>query len=385
MSNHYIKLGLSEDASPKEIKAAFKKLAVKYHPDKNAGDQNAEEQFKAINEAYQVLSNPYEKARYDIKLQYGEPSVPPEYEYTPPRPGRREYAEAPVDYKQNWIATAYAFGFTLVVAMIIMTGIWINNIIEARELAEILAARRVEFEEAKSSHQSGDFAATLSILNNMGGFHTTENDIEVYKAEVVNEVVSKGERAFDEHEYQEAIFFFEVLEKHAPKEIVTRREKLAISYKEAHQPEKSIQAFEQLLAIGFKHISTYIQLAEIHRDQLSDFETSKHYFELASSYAIKYYRAAYGDAFAVMLDSKYIPEIHFQLYTGLADIYLRNTDYEMAINATDWNIQMWPDSAENYIIAARSYEEMNNDNRACELYEQAFRIDRSRTVPFLCR
>lgn len=61
----YEVLGLEKGASDDEIKKAFRKLAVKYHPDKNKGNEEAEEKFKEINEAYQVLSNPEEKAKYD--------------------------------------------------------------------------------------------------------------------------------------------------------------------------------------------------------------------------------------------------------------------------------------------------------------------------------
>ena len=61
----YEVLGLEKGASDDEIKRAFRKLAVKYHPDKNKGNAEAEEKFKEINEAYQVLSNPEEKAKYD--------------------------------------------------------------------------------------------------------------------------------------------------------------------------------------------------------------------------------------------------------------------------------------------------------------------------------
>ncbi|MGL5069220.1 MAG: molecular chaperone DnaJ [Sarcina sp.] len=61
----YEVLGLEKGASEDEIKRAFRKLAVKYHPDKNKGNAEAEEKFKEINEAYQVLSNPEEKAKYD--------------------------------------------------------------------------------------------------------------------------------------------------------------------------------------------------------------------------------------------------------------------------------------------------------------------------------
>lgn len=65
----YEVLGLQKGASDDEIKKAFRKLAIKYHPDKNQGDKEAEEKFKEINEAYQVLSDPEKKARYD---QYGD-------------------------------------------------------------------------------------------------------------------------------------------------------------------------------------------------------------------------------------------------------------------------------------------------------------------------
>ncbi|MCR4944978.1 MAG: molecular chaperone DnaJ [Clostridium sp.] len=63
--DYYESLGLKKGASDEEIKRAFRKLAIKYHPDKNQGNKEAEEKFKEINEAYQVLSDPEKKARYD--------------------------------------------------------------------------------------------------------------------------------------------------------------------------------------------------------------------------------------------------------------------------------------------------------------------------------
>ena len=63
--DYYQTLGLSRTASAEEIKAAFRKLAMQYHPDRNPGDKQAEERFKEINEAYQVLSDPQKRARYD--------------------------------------------------------------------------------------------------------------------------------------------------------------------------------------------------------------------------------------------------------------------------------------------------------------------------------
>ena len=63
--DYYEVLGLKKGASDDEIKKAFRKLAMKYHPDRNPGDKNAEEKFKEINEAYSVLSDPDKKSKYD--------------------------------------------------------------------------------------------------------------------------------------------------------------------------------------------------------------------------------------------------------------------------------------------------------------------------------
>jgi curved DNA-binding protein len=63
--DYYKVLGVSKGASDKEIKSAYRKLAQRYHPDKNPGDKKAEEKFKEINEAYQVLGDPQKRAKYD--------------------------------------------------------------------------------------------------------------------------------------------------------------------------------------------------------------------------------------------------------------------------------------------------------------------------------
>lgn len=70
--DYYEVLGIQRGANEDEVKKAFRKLAIKYHPDKNQGNNEAEEKFKEINEAYQVLSDPQKKSNYD---QFGTADV----------------------------------------------------------------------------------------------------------------------------------------------------------------------------------------------------------------------------------------------------------------------------------------------------------------------
>ena len=74
--DYYESLGLKKDASDGDIKKAFRQQAKKYHPDVNPGNQAAETRFKEINEAYEVLSDPDKKSRYD---QYGHAGVDPNF------------------------------------------------------------------------------------------------------------------------------------------------------------------------------------------------------------------------------------------------------------------------------------------------------------------
>ena len=85
--DYYKILGVSKTATTEEIKKAYRKLAVKYHPDKNQGNKAAEEKFKEANEANDVLSDPEKRKKYDEvgenwKYYQGSGNQPPNYGFS---------------------------------------------------------------------------------------------------------------------------------------------------------------------------------------------------------------------------------------------------------------------------------------------------------------
>lgn len=391
MTNYYQVLGIDESATSAEIKAAFKQKAIQYHPDKNPGQPEMEELFKEVNRAYQVLSNPYEKARYDLQLKYGsvtqqyyedipKPSSPP----PPPKRPYYRYVKPEVDYRENWIATAYAFGFTFVMAILVMAFIKVKNYYDEQQLAKLLDSRRSTFEVIKTKYAEGDLVGTMTLLYDMGGFYKQEGDMARFKKSLLNQIIYSGQAHFRNSEYTDAIFYYELLDRFAnsPLEL---RENLAIAYKLTDQPEKSVKVFTELMVRGYNNISTYMELGDIHENQLAEYDMASGYYEKAKDLAIDYYKSMYGDGYILALHDGNVPLLHYNLYIRLAKIHLKTGNPQKAINVTRWNIQIWPDSAINYAIAGSGYEALNDLENACESFSMANSLDQENSIPVYCQ
>ena len=75
--DYYKILGVERTASADEIKRAYKKVAIKYHPDRNPGNKEAEDKLKEAAKAYEVLHEPQKKQKYDLSIiQLTEPTIP---------------------------------------------------------------------------------------------------------------------------------------------------------------------------------------------------------------------------------------------------------------------------------------------------------------------
>ncbi len=388
MSSHYQTLGVTEEASQAEIKSAFKRLALKYHPDRNQNDPKMEDRFKEINHAYQVLSNPYEKARYDIRQKYGTPHPAytyAEHTYAPPRPRRsREYAEPKINYRENWIATAYAWGFTFVVAIIVMSIFGIKSYYDAIKKEELLAERRSIFENSQQLYAVGNIDQALDLLNSLGVFFEAEQDMEEYKDNLFDTLLSNGFTSYQSHDFSNAIFYMELIEKHSRSTPIALKQQLANAYKVTEQPHKSIRKLHELLLMDVRTLEVYMQLAEIYRDQLNDLNEARRFYEIADEMTVRGYRAVYGDGFPLVLTGKYVPKEHYALYTNLADIYLETGDPERAVKATKWNIRMWPDSIPNYVIAAKGHLAQGRQKAACDFFRKARSLGYKERLPISC-
>ena len=149
--NYYNILGVSTTATLSEIKVAYKKLAIQYHPDKHGGNTYFEEKFKAVSEAYQVLSHPQKRATYDLKLYYllqqklKQQAANQVSAYQPPvrRPAsvtERHYRPIPQSrfIKKDWYVVLVIFGSILLLSLLL--SVVMNHVAAKNKYNSALAA-----------------------------------------------------------------------------------------------------------------------------------------------------------------------------------------------------------------------------------------------------
>jgi curved DNA-binding protein CbpA len=189
MQNYYEVLGIGKNATAGEIKTAFKKLALKYHPDKNPNNYSAEETFKKINEAYQTLGDVNKKWVYDQKISVAPKQEPftanpnnfstqgnatsyNKYSWTAPNTAAGDYSnqgkyyQAPIYAKKERKSDTYIIAFTLLFIIAIASLLFasmMNNITAkqhyeaAVEQYKIQQYQKALVELSRATHFKEDF------------------------------------------------------------------------------------------------------------------------------------------------------------------------------------------------------------------------------------
>ena len=391
MTNLYHVLEISEDATPEQIKSAFKQLAKKYHPDKNQGNLEMEKKFKEINEAHQILSNKYEKAKFDLKLNYQhtyqkQPQTP---SYRPPhtqyQERRKQYTNRRPSSKQNNIATVYAFGFTFIIGLLIITGSQIKEYYDTQKLNTLLAERKTTYTEAKANFEQGNYSNSFELMDSLRFYRPEEQYMKNFYTLLFKKTIEKGHQKYDKGEYFKAIYLYEIIRKYAPHQsLFNLRKQLADAYHKTEQPTKAIAILKKFLVEQYEIIPSLIKIATIERDNLKNLEKALDYILIAHRLAIKGYKIYYGEGYAFVINEKNIPVSHHLLYNTLADIYLKKGDIEMAIKTADWNKYVWPDSSQSYIISGNAYLKLGQLSNACAEFKEAIKRKWKDSLPDFC-
>ena len=212
--NYYQILEIPRSASSTEIRIAYKRLAMQYHPDRNAGDKQAEEKFKVINEAYQVLSDPLKKSRYDSSnfstTQTTTTAGPDDREaqrrkyYAYKKAQERTYV---ID-KNYYRVQALAFLTFLILAGtcfgIIHT---VNYFIDQREIAKWRESME-QLQKANAMFKTENFDGAFALIEELKLAHPFESRIRMAQDSLLLALREKADNSYLEKRFDDAAIYY---------------------------------------------------------------------------------------------------------------------------------------------------------------------------------
>ena len=384
MVNYYHILGLSQSATQVEIKTAYRKLALRYHPDKNGGSSYAEERFKQISEAYRVLSNPRKKARHDWALEYeiyqqSQPAwtyAPTEQQATQtrrPRPPHTRRKSAPLRYtsRHNIIATAWAFGiFFILTLLVVGMSLWNSYRLDQLEAERNREAYQV-YLDAEAQYQQGDISQSLALLQNAMGNTAVAPKATQLHASILQSLEAEGILQYKQGNLPRAAQLLELLIKHVKEYKPMAMAHLIAAYEGMQDYEGAIRAYKSVIKAEPRTIEARNRLGRIYAEHYKDFDTALRYYEQASELVIEQYTSEYGKAYALTVNPDRTPESHYQLHCGMAQVYISQGMLQQAESALKWAIFLRPEEPLAYYLLGIQQREAQELPTACQNWKLA--------------
>lgn len=384
MVNYYHILGLSQTATQAEIKTAYRKLALRYHPDKNGGSSYAEERFKQISEAYRVLSNPRKKARHDWMLEYGvyqqaqaeaawRAATVTHTNTTAQRPGahQRRRARPRFNSRQNLLATAWAFGiFFLMALLVVSVSAWNAYQLEQQLIEQNEQARKV-YVKAEQQYEEGNFGLSLHLLKSVMGNSAIAPRASELQNYIFKNLEEEGLRQYQAGNYARAAQLLQLLADNAQEYRPGALAHLVSSYEVLQDYEGAIRGYKSVIRLEPRTIEARNRLARIYAEYYKDFDTALQYYQQASELVTDQYESEYGKAYAITVNPETTPDSHYQLHCGLAQVYISQGMLHQAESALKWAIFLRPDEPIAYYLLGIRHREANEQAAACSAWKIA--------------
>lgn len=393
MINYYHILGISKNASPAEIKSAYRKLALRYHPDKNPDNTYAEDRFKEINQAYQVLNDSQQKARHDLALSYEDlhaqlqnatfnaasvVNSAPKSAGRDPRYRRGRAAQthfrpaSPVSKRQNIVATAWAFGIFVIIAIL---GVGLNSYSNYQQ--EQLFARQQElansvYEKADQFFQAGDYHHSLQLLHTVNEYYNAPSHAGRLKQQIINKLEEEGNQLYAQEQYGEAAEHYQLLVDHQLTYNPLHYAKLVNCYEMIRDYPSAILAYKEVIAAEPETIEARNRLAAIFFRQ-QQYEEALRYYQEASNIVSQEYQNHYGEGYALAMDPGRTPQSHYQLHCGLGETYTLLGMHKQADKALKWAIFLRPEDPEAYYLQGNNFFTDKQAPLACKAWASASR------------
>jgi tetratricopeptide (TPR) repeat protein len=361
MADFYQILGIDRSADSSHLRAAYHRMALLYHPDRNPHNKEAEEMFKAVNEAYHVLSDPLKRARYDAN-QYGYASHADSTEAYWREVKRQQYMrwkarqqEPRYRFDREYFRIqGLAFLTFLVIASFCFGLIHTVNYIYALRRAEVDKQNRSLLMEVNALFDSGQIDDAFRMVNRL----REENPVEYrfYRAHdsLLSVIRNNADREFTANHFSESRHFLEILKRQeSPARLETLR-KLAICEYQTGDFRDALQSLKQIFNQQPWNLDLLYQIGIINLVNLQDYEQAHYYLTLGKKIFKENMTRIYGSAFEIVMIPDDAPDVYHAIFEARARTNLELQNYAEAETDCNWAIFLKAKNPDAYLLRVQA-------------------------------
>ncbi len=368
MVNYYQILGIPISATQAEIKAAFKRLAMEYHPDRNPGNKEAEEKFKEINEAYHTLSDSLKKSRYDILMQFAKP-IETDWELEQKR--RFQVWQQAQQKRYTFNGEYFKIQGLAFLVFIVIAGFCFailhsaDYFMEQKRLAHARATTR-SLQQIDTLFINGQLENAFIELRTLLKAEPREYRIGFFRDSLMHALRNMAHQSFRDKEYTNAVRYYQTLR---DQEDPTRYEtlfRIATCQYYLGNYNEALHDLKQLHDQQPDNFELAYQIAMIYLDKVDNPQEAKPYFVIGKQLFKENLTDIYGAAFEIIMNPADAPDIYAEMFKGRARCNTALKDYQEAITDYNWVVFLRPRETDAYIARAELKATLKRRTDACE-------------------
>jgi tetratricopeptide (TPR) repeat protein len=356
MQDFYEILGVDKGASQVQIKAAFKRMAMKYHPDRNPGNKEAEETFKSINEAYHTLSTAEKKLHYDSRFYWVKEEYSDAYWQEVKRRRYYQWKQAQENrytFDKNYFKIqGLAFLVFLLIAGFCFGVIHTAHYYVERKYRQKWNANSEFLRQVNGLFDNGRFEDAFMMISVLEEKDPLEYRFGFARDSLINALRDLADDEFKQKDFTTAVGHYTVLKDHENPVRFETLENMSLCQFYLGNFKESLQALKHLHNQQPKNLGLIYQIGIINLERLNNPEEALRYFTLGKKVFKENLGTVYGKAFEIVMDPYDAPDIYFYIFNGRALTNIRLRNYKEAVTDCNWAIFLRPLEGESYRLRA---------------------------------
>lgn len=391
MKDYYQILGVLSSADSTAIKSAYKELALKYHPDRNSGSLAAEQKFKEINEAYQVLSDPKAKGNFDLRYsyknyQFSETGT----NYKSParntsvynRYGKFDWKNKPSYSKwqyyridrEYYVHQLYTLGVVLGIALLILGTQAYNSHLNDLETEKIEKENKAMMAKAELFFNEGVYDSTFNIVLTLIKRNPFLHEFHALREDYIDKVQELAITDYRNGDYSNALLGFYTIKEYQDRQQLENWHNIANTFKALGDYANAVASLEYIQIREPDDIELAMEIADLCTEQLSDKIKALEYYTIAKNIFKNRQALIYGRAFELVIDPTTLDANYFNIFYKRAMINISLNNFDEAVTDCNWGIFLNPKAVDLYYHRGNSWFELNRLNRACKDWYKAIEL-----------